>query len=1205
VEDRANPADEPSADASPELSAAELHFLRQIARGSEHIEGDDEDPARWLPERFEGLRWLGAGGFGEVYEAFDRARGARVALKVALGGGPAARLKREFRALADLAHPGLVPLYELFGDGERFFFTMELVRGRDLLTQLRSAPHRLGDAFGQLAEAVAFLHAAGKLHLDLKPSNVLVEDAGRVVVLDFGLSVEAQRAPRSIGGTPAYMAPEQLAGGPVGEAADWYAVGVMLHEALTGERPEVDRALEGGAQALEGVAPAELGALCRELLRADPAARPPGREVVARLRVGAAPRATAPELPFVGRRAELAMCEAALSRARRGEPAIVLVAGEAGQGKTALLDALARMAGDALVLRGRCFADESMPHKTLDHLIDALAHHLEVLAPAERARLAVPDAALLGRVFPSLTAVFPRQAGEPGDRIDLRRRAFVALRRLLSALTLGRLVVLIIDDVHWGDAEGGARVAELFTGPEVPPVLFALAYRSDQVASSACLRRLLPKLEHAPGAHTLWLGPLDPAEATALASVAVHDPQRAAAMARESGGSPLFLRELCRLSPDTAGLSLDALLGRRIDALALPARRALEVAALAGRPIARRAVALAAELGGEEPAAMLALRHGALVTARDGDACEPYHDRVREAVLARIRPAVRQALHASLGRALVDTGLDAPDLVALHFDAAGDRERAAPYYARAAERALDALDWERAIELAGRALALSPSERAPLLRLRAAALEHSGHGGDAGAAYLEAASLTGPGPEKEELTRLAAQAYFTSGRFDDALAAMRPVLAAAGVRLPQTRLGTLADLAGQWALSRLDGVLPPRPASLALLDACHAITLGAVERDAPLALACHYRALRAARAASDPQRLARALIVEASFRSGARGTRPKSAADRRQEEALERALAALEPAEPMTRALRAFDRVLRGVGLMFGGQVQRACDELVVGEDETTACPVDIPGSLGLARGGLSQCLNLLGRWRELARRLGPFLEDARARSDQHLELNLSLFDFWLELCADRPGEARAAIDRVDPLWPRGASSRALIRPQHLASVALYRDHGVGPAALEVLRPLWRSLEVRVFLRMSTTLRTLVTYELGAAALAAAAAGGRREHLEEAERFARALGPVRTDHARGLQLCLRAGLAAARGDEGSATTALSCAESLFGELGLTAQRSAARRRRGEIVAGDEGRALITAADRALGAEGVVDPARMVASLLPGSWARAM
>jgi serine/threonine protein kinase len=126
-------------------------------------------------------------------------------------------------------------------DAEKWFFTMELIHGTDLLDHLRADGSDLGRpqrALGQVCRGVMALHQAGKLHRDLKPSNVLVTPEGRVVLLDFGLVRDLDGATiTSTAGTPAYMSPEQCRGEVLTEASDWYALGVMLYEALTGRRP--------------------------------------------------------------------------------------------------------------------------------------------------------------------------------------------------------------------------------------------------------------------------------------------------------------------------------------------------------------------------------------------------------------------------------------------------------------------------------------------------------------------------------------------------------------------------------------------------------------------------------------------------------------------------------------------------------------------------------------------------------------------------------------------------------------------------------------------------------------------------------------------------------------------------------------------------------------------------------------------------------
>jgi hypothetical protein len=222
---------------------------------------------------------IGAGAMGIVHAAFDPDLERRIALKVLRGTAATSeardRLLREARAMARLAHPGVVTVHEVGTAGGFDFVAMELIDGGTLADWLRSArraPAAILDAFLAAGRGLAAAHAAGVVHRDFKPHNVLRSRAGRIAVTDFGLAHAAQpspgpvlepalpieaggSAPRGIDrigagsapdritatgallGTPPYMAPEQWCGGAVTPATDQFAFCVALWEALAGERP--------------------------------------------------------------------------------------------------------------------------------------------------------------------------------------------------------------------------------------------------------------------------------------------------------------------------------------------------------------------------------------------------------------------------------------------------------------------------------------------------------------------------------------------------------------------------------------------------------------------------------------------------------------------------------------------------------------------------------------------------------------------------------------------------------------------------------------------------------------------------------------------------------------------------------------------------------------------------------------------------------
>ncbi|MEY4514035.1 MAG: Serine/threonine-protein kinase PknB, partial [Pseudomonadota bacterium] len=337
--------------------------------------------------RFELTATLGRGGMGIAYEARDPLHDRPIALKMLHQRGPLSlyRLKREFRSLAQLRHPNLVRLYELFVERDTAYFTMERVQGTDFVSYVRLGVEpgalpdetRLRDALAQLCEGVRALHDAGKLHRDLKPANVLVTEAGRVVLLDFGLVHDVHDGSVPAEGTPAFMAPEQRHGQTT-QASDWYSVGCMLRDALYGPAPRTHAATPSPAGSPRASLP--LVALCEQLLAVEPERRvsiDPWWIATGAL----SPVRSSKPPPFTGREAELHSLRAAFERCPLG-PTVVLLRGASGIGKTALMNhfALATTTRGALVLRGHCYERESVAYNAFDGIVDELTRHLSSLA---------------------------------------------------------------------------------------------------------------------------------------------------------------------------------------------------------------------------------------------------------------------------------------------------------------------------------------------------------------------------------------------------------------------------------------------------------------------------------------------------------------------------------------------------------------------------------------------------------------------------------------------------------------------------------------------------------------------------------------------------------------------------------------------------------------------------------------------------------
>ncbi len=389
-----------------------------------------------LAGRYELLKRLGAGGMGEVFLARDLTTGSECALKRLRAGTalPAAELtRREFEALTRLRHPAVVAVHELgFAHDGSAYFTMEYVPG---MAADRALARGDWPSFffvaAQVAQGLEALHAAGVIHGDIKPSNLLVVPGSTpgdrplgAKLLDFGLAAVLGRDDKSHRGTPGFAAPEVVRGELPTRAADLYGFGATLFTLIAGHpafeaasSTSLLRRQQAGPPAArpleEAGAPAPLVQLVLQLLASDPAQRPADARAVRRDLERMHPAARRPlaerfrTVVIVGRERELGTLER-WARSVHGRARVMLVTGEPGAGKSALLDELgARAALDgrqvahlacgsftgagavALALLRRWAAEAGVDPATLPATPN-------VLSPATRAALAGAEGSLAG-----------------------------------------------------------------------------------------------------------------------------------------------------------------------------------------------------------------------------------------------------------------------------------------------------------------------------------------------------------------------------------------------------------------------------------------------------------------------------------------------------------------------------------------------------------------------------------------------------------------------------------------------------------------------------------------------------------------------------------------------------------------------------------------------------------------------------------------
>lgn len=1255
--------------------------------------------------RYQIERKLGAGGTGVVYAAIDQKHGHTVALKTlrALDASGLYRLKNEFRRAADLNHQNLVSLYELESHQGQWFLTMEFIEGRGFAEYIRGtatadanrarphdeprpvvveSPQRLRAAFRQLVEGIAVLHQAGLLHRDIKSTNVMVTDKGRVVVLDFGLASEPdltrwaeQTAEDELLGTPAYMAPEQAAGVSASEASDWYGVGVMLYEALTGTLPYTGTSLRVLTAKQQYDAPPfadvpeelrSLCSLCRRLLDRDPLRRPPGVVIVemarrfdaltapARPASGSipSPQAIARRVVFVGRAQELKQLERGRKLVeRRREPLCIYMHGRSGVGKSALVEhfitGVRSAASDTVVLSGRCFERESVPYKAFDSLVDSLTHYLRRLPKVEVAALMPRDIHALVRVFPVLDRVqtvceAPRRTFQVPDQRELRRRAFRGLKELLARISDRHPLLLYIGDLQWGDEDSARLLWELLSPPHAPALLLLATYRSDEVDSSPMLQLLQRLSAHTNSSMrvqqtTIALGPLKPEEARelALARMGQSGPEaalRAQRIAEESEGSPLFVEELVRYSqpskelgrstttlPDNPAatvedVSIEKVVAARVGTLDAMTRVLLEIVAVAGRPLRRMFAirALAAIDGGSVEAArkgLEQLRAAHLIRGQgrgDAMAVECHHDRIREAVLQRLGSDSAAQCHRVLAQVYAGEAEPDHEVLARHYQGCDELEKASEHAYLAAQRAFSALAFTQAAELFAQARVLgkhTPKVRRELLRHQAESLALAGRGGDAAPLYLQAVEgvkIDDDNPDARwrvlGLRRRAAEQYLISGRVDEGIRILRPLLAQVGLSYPKTPEHAQASILESTTALSLRGVTFKNSdagedrQTRERLRLCWTAGKGLGFIDPIRGYSFFLKSLRLALKLGDASAVARGLATVGMLMMSRGAThvieRGKMFVQQSRDIAAERD-------EPY---LTGFTEVIAGIGELTLGNWKVAREQIDSGlkvlQDRCSGVSWECAiGQMAAMRAQLT-----MGELEGLVQRAHALQRHAQAHGDLYADVWASLFSGLPMLAADDPAGMRERVRQTMQRW-----SQEGFHFQHMLALVLevYCDlyEGNGVRAAERVEEVWPRVESSKILRWQF-LRVFGYHARAIAAIAAARAEPERAgwHLDRASSFAAKLeehSSTSRHDAAAVAGLIRAGVAAAHGRRGAALAGLDRAVKSFEQAQMYLHAACATRRMGELIRGDDGRDMIDRADCFMARNGVTRPAKWV------------
>jgi hypothetical protein len=715
----------------------------------------------------------------------------------------------------------------------------------------------------------------------------------------------------------------------------------------------------------------------------------------------------------------------------------------------------------------------------------------------------------------------------------------------------------------------------------------------------------------------LAVGELALDDARALASALLgREPgtaARAEAIARESQGNAFLVDALSRFGAnESPGAMLEDLIRRRAAELPDSARRLLEVVALAGRPLELSVAFQAAALDEEAEAALAALRGVHLIRTRRSSAweeVEPYHDRIRAAVIGGIAPEEARRTHERLASALLASARADPERLAEHFREAGHAEEASHYAAVAADGAAEALAFDRAARLFRLALELHPAPRPEDHRLRIQlgdALASAGRGRESADAYLAAMEGT-DAAEAIDLQRRATQQLLMAGHIDEGYRLLATILDSVGISMPRTTRQALVSLLFRRALLRLRGLRFRRrdearvPAwDLLRIDTCWSVAVGLGLLDLIRSAEFQARSLQLALRAGEPHRIARGLALESVF-VGLGGTRTRGR--------VRRLLAAASGL-----ATELGDEHALGLAAMADGlcawvqgrwkDARRLCDEAAVILRERCVganWETDNAEMYALA------ALFMLGEIEELSRRLPRLLARAEDRGNllAARHLRVACFSHVAWLAADDPDGARREIERglgvtsskmfdFSQLWLSGARR----------DIALYTGEGLEEAGpipegwRRAARALDRFPQAGLILSFFSRARRRV-----ALAVAAATPTAARAHLEHVDGHVRELERQRTPWGDALALLVRAGASATRGLRERALSEVEQAESRLAAVDMALFAAAARRGRGELTGGDAGHALVAEADVWMAGQSILHPKPMARMLAPGAWGR--
>jgi len=783
--------------------------------------------------RYQVIRELGEGGQKSVFLARDTRLERDVVISVlrkALGEEPARRLLREARAMARLGeHPNLVTVYDLGEEQGHPYIVTQHVDGGSLKELMKSTGEglpldRVVELSHQVSAALDHAHRHGVIHRDVKPSNIWLTRDGVAKLGDFGLALtlESSRLTMegTVVGTAIYLSPEQAQGLPADSRTDLYSLGVVLYEMVTGRPPFQGDHLAGILWQhihVDPVAPSwhnpgipeKLETLILDLLAKQPATRhQSASDVLAALREVKSPAAApgvskartrrGPSLSrlasgvFVGRDRHTLQLTTAFENACRGQGRMVLLAGEAGSGKTRMAEQLATTARmrRACVVVGQCYEGQGSP--AFWPWVQVIRTYAEIKPDEALSRALGSGAAAVKELVTEIGARVPHMETLPSlEPEQARFRLFESTTNFLKNASREQPLVVVLDDLHWADPPSLRLLEFLARDIAGERILVIGTYRDADLLGDHPLRRALAELNRQGSCELLAMEPLtdvDVGRYIELSTGLTPAGSLRKAVFERTEGNPFFVQQVVKLLVSEGRLEnmkedsslpmripqgvREAIL-RQLERLPADCNRMLSIAALAGREFRFEAVEPLCGLRGERLFDMLdaAMAAGVLTHGKGGMGTYRFHHALfRETLYEEIGSHRRAYLHAQMGTVLENMyGQEAEahlaELAHHYLQAAplGDPAKAMDLSMRAAERASRLLAYEDAASHYERALetmrlpgaASIKHEEGPLLLSMAEANKRAGRPDRCRQASLQAAALARTTASSELLAKAA------------------------------------------------------------------------------------------------------------------------------------------------------------------------------------------------------------------------------------------------------------------------------------------------------------------------------------------------------------------------------------------------------------------------------------------------------------------